>query len=80
MQGIKLVSTVTDELRKLFVNSNNKFSTRLTHSYNNSEVHVLPSITSKETNKTSPDDFTNHTFSNHLQNKANRYFVTQLLI
>ena len=79
MQGINLVSSVTDELRKLFENSDNKFSTRLTHSYTTSEGPVSSSNTSDKTNKTYLGDFTNRTFIYHMPNEDNRYFFRQLL-
>ena len=79
MQGIKLVSSVTDELRKLFVNSDNKLKTTLTHSYATSEDPVSSSNGSNNTEQTALGDFTNRTFMNHMPNEANRYFVRQRL-
>ena len=79
MQGINLVSSVTDELRKLFENSDSKFSTRLTHSYTTSEGPVSSSNTSEKTNKTYLGDFTNRTFIYHMPNEDNRYFLDNCL-
>ena len=76
MQSVKLVSTVTNELRKLFLREDQSisFPTRLQHSYAPSDsTPSLPQTTDRKST------FVNRDLTDRFHNETIRYFKYEVL-
>ena len=73
MQGVKMISTFVDELRKrVFTDSNEEFPRKLTHSYIDDDSTLSLAYMTTEENKTIHHDTINRTPNRRITAEGSR--------